>query len=334
HQIFFRYQGDFPTNVGRAFLASIPAAIGGGLYLVNRSVVLGGFGGYLPRDDNTLTYADRFADYGRMALIDMFCPWLPSWFPAGVFGGWASQTPQPTGWLTKHPWYPVGTSALEAATFVFVAILLLAVCVMLIAACSRDADRQRAGILVMLGGAWLIPPAIVLGAMNWYGPWYVPFPLVGMSLLLGGLFHGGLVLLRGRSFAKLFGLLPVLLTPLAMFLMLYVSPLFVFYREWQDASNVMRETLSSVDTQVSRARLGDAIDVEATPFYILPPEYEVGRRRLSWVTTLTVKGIQAYCEMKYPEKNVRTCYNHRYDCRRAERDEVLIRVPYVDMKRR
>ena len=334
HQIFFRYRGDFPTNVGRAFLASIPAAIGAGVYLVNRSIVLGGFGGYLEREDNTASYFDRVVDFGRMALIDMFCPWLPTWLPADWLGGWASETAQPSGWLTKFPWYPVGTTALELGTLIFVGLLLVSVLVMIIAAFSKNAERQRAGILIMLGGAWLIPPAIVLGALNWYGPWYAPFPLAGLALLIGGLFHGGLVLLRGRSFAKLFGLIPVVATPIIVVMMLYTSPLWYWYREWQYASVTMKETLDSVDAQVSRAALGDAVVVETTPYYLLDPELEVGRRRLSWVTTITVKGIQAYCEMKYPFKNIRTCYSHRYDCRQAEPNEVLVQVPFVDMRLR
>lgn len=305
HQLFFRFKDGLGASIWRAWLLSMPAAIGAGLYLMNRTVVLQGFGGYVSNEPQA-SYLGKLTEFGSGALVDLLCP-LVFW---------------PTSWM------PAGWHRLQVAIASGCLLVVLGVLCMLVALVVRQSVLRRAGIVACLGLAWMVPPTVLLGVMNWYGPWYTAIPMAGLAMLLGALAEATWALLRGRWYAKIAGLAPAVVLPVIMLLPLWYSPLRVHYTEWQRASAHLKRTLDSLDTQMARAHLGSTVLVKPVPNYV-DPNPPPDRPHLSWVATIMVKGIQAYAEMKYPQLHPRAIYSYSdYSPMKAKKNEVLILVHY------
>ncbi len=315
HQFFFRFEGGVLRSVWRAWLASIPTAVAAGLYMINRTVVLQGFGGYAPREGvPERTYLEKLNDFGGQAVVDVLCPMI--FFDTSVL---------PDRW-----------GALEVGLVALALIVAAALLVAMMLGLSRLTERRRSGVVLILGLAWLIPPTILLGLMNWYGPWYGAIPAAGLGLLLGALTQTGWSLLAGRWYEKVPGLVQLAVVLAVAALPMRYTPLWTHYTEWGRGTVCLQQTLEDLDRQMATAEFGSSLYVKPVAVYEDPPGHRPEHRpRLRWVATMLVKGVQAYAELKYPHKNPKAIYSHQPLARTpANPNQVQIRVRFSEVPTR
>jgi hypothetical protein len=297
HQFALRYEGGMWARFRGAWIATLPALLAVGAYMINRNFVLGGVGGYPPKHE--LTYPERLQVFGSLALQDVFCPYL--FFPQG--------------------WLPPGWSALQVSILSALALAAVGLFFVVLALLSRIDGRRRVGVLVGMAAIWVAPSVVLLGAMLWYGPWYAVVPTVGVALLLGAVAQGAAHLLRGGALEKLVGAASAAVVPAVLLLALYCSPIHIFYTEWSLATKSLDSTLNELDAQMAKARPGDRIDVSCYPYVYV--QNEIDRPKLRFVATIMVRGVRAYLQMRYPEKQTRVVggsvrgFGVRRDIRRA-----------------
>jgi len=279
HQLTLGTSGGALGRIRRAWVATLPTLVTVGIYLINRSIVLEGFGGYPPK--HQLTYPLRLQSFGASALRDLLCPHL-----------FLPQTCLPAGWGQLHV-------ALAAA------LMLSALCLLfvIVGSLSTWPQRRRVAVLVCLGIVWLLPSTVLLGAMLWYGPWYIVIPTVGLAMLVGAVSQGIISLLRGGWLEKTLAPAPAVCVVALLVLALYVSPLFVYYPEWTYATKALRQTLSQIDEKMKDAQPGDVVSVFCTPYVV--SHGDARRPPLRFVATIMIRGIRCYLWIKYPEAKTR-----------------------------
>ncbi len=273
HQVLLNPQVSVTRTLTRAATMSVATLLAIGVYLLNRTLVLGGLGGYPQLADNRLSPLQRFTQYGRETLAADLLPFLPvDWRAAG--------------------WTPEGL-----ALVLFGLLLGASVLAALLLARRPFAERRMLGPLV-LGLAWLVPPFTLLAALHENWAWYGVLPAGGFALLIGGLLHIGIVGLRRGSVAG-----GLLLVPAGAALVagLYSSPLLVDYPDWREATKLLDATWAQVDRRVPRAQPGSAVAIDTQPYY--RGEWPTDRPVLGAVSTVMIPGVQAYARLKYPEKN-------------------------------
>ncbi len=260
-------------RVVRATRASLPALLGATVYLINRTLVLKGVGGYLTESDPEVSPLERFGNHAASLMRDLFDPW-PHRGPDGL------------AWLTG------GTLLLLAGLATFLRRPNIE---------HTDTpnnpppERTPSGIPVALAVAWLLPPLALLLIMDEYASWYSVFPLAGVALLVSGLMEEGVRAWqeRRRPVGSVIGLIVLGIVALP----LRGSPLFHPDPDWPRASKHLSNTLTSLDEQMQSAKLGDVIVVKSFPYSRSPKD----RPRPPWIATVMDEGIQAYVSMKYSE---------------------------------
>jgi len=285
-----------------ALRASVPALVAVIVYMVGRTLVLGGFGGYVRGEDDPGSYLGRVQNFGTALLQESFYP--SEFLPTGL---------QPSGW-----------SHASVALILAGGLLALGLWFWLQGAVVRRPACARPAILILLGVAWLLPPVVALGFLKWDAPWYAVHPLVGIGFVLGGCAEAACSALRGPLVAKVEGAFVLVFVTVIAVCGLRFSPLWSDYPEWDVATAAVNETLTTLDTKLSTAQLGDQIHLRNTPYPEMPEKPD--SLALRWVAGIDRKGMQAWAEMRYPHLNTRTKLRKQKLLKPRGDDEVIIVV--------
>jgi hypothetical protein len=254
-----------------AAAAALPALGFVAAYLVNRTIVLKGMGGY-PFPPGS-TYVERLGMFFGDTILDLFCP------------------------FSYVPGVPAAMCAAAA-----VLLLLAGVAVALARGRPRTDDALgRAAGLVLLGLAWTIPPLLMIGMSRLGGSWYSTFPLVGVALLLAGMSRAAAALWTGGGRGA--AALPALGVAVVVLLPLPASPLFRNYDEWHEATRIVRAVLNNVDARLPPAPPGQEVLIVLEPRVQREPP-PADRPAVEWVTTIIASGVRAYIEMAHPQLKV------------------------------
>ncbi len=290
----------------RCVLMPLPAAIGIGLFMWNRTVVLEGLGGYNARVDRMSAW-ERLTQFGSEALNDIWCPML----------------------ALPKTWLPAGTDADDIARTIAAGLLALALVVFFV--CVFRRETRDLSTAVAIGLAWMVLPVYALTEMDWYGPWYAAVPLAGICLVVAAVAESALRLVRQRWYvAPLGAVLGLALIP-ALCLPLQFSPLWTPYDEWSEASKTMNAALADLDRKLEKAQPGTVVKMIPTT---IAAKKTPGRPNLNFVATILAKGVECYASLKHPDKHVRTYQPYRGDTNRPKKHEILVRVPVPKNKRR
>jgi hypothetical protein len=310
HQLFLRDAPGWRVAIRQAALAAVPALLATVAYLVNRTLVLQGFGGYQKTDKHaSQTYLGNLAEFGRELLGDVFAPFL--FFRSESF---------------LANWSEIGVGVTLAGVWAGLSIGALAFCM----GVERE-ERRRAGALIVLGLAWCVPLGLVLGLLNWYGSWYAAIPLVGVALTLAGLARLAISLAGGSlpecCFAGMYGGLVAAIVVLG----LAASPLRVYYPEWRRATEMMDRELKRLDRELDLAANGTIIDLDIRPYYD-PPEAPRDRMHLLWVATIKHQGVLCYAQLRHPHRNLRAALSQWKEGWTVAPNEVLIRCRHYSFE--
>jgi hypothetical protein len=270
HQFMSAEPDAFFRRARRALLASAPAMLLIGGYLMLRGIALGGAGGY-PLDP-AKSYLDRLGEIGFATLGAMLAPDVRR---LGL---------SPTAGLV------VGTA-------------LLAVCA--VTALTRPRRTMNtatpAGIgpagLAVLAIAWMTPPLLLLGFSRWSGSWYAAVPLAAAALLLAA---GAAAL---RSAGRTVGLVGGLAICGLMTLCLPASPLWTPRPEWGLATRALERTLSETDARLPTARPGTLVRVPLVPRIVAWPA--PAGVTTNWIVSISEDGLKAYLDLMYPHIKTR-----------------------------
>jgi hypothetical protein len=220
------------------------------------------------------------------------------------------------------PFNPLAWITAERLTQLGLLLVLGAALAVVSAASARlNETRWRAIGLIALGLAWSTPVLLLLGLSRIPGSWYAVFPLAGLATSLAGLLHLALDLVRGPSSAaqRAIGVVATGALAWTAFVPLQTSPLWTRYDEWLRASAALRQTLTAVDAQVPTARPGSRTTILVTPRIT---SVQGPRPALRWVTTIMDDGLNAYLEMRFPGRKVRSVPANRQEPPKP--DEVLL----------
>jgi hypothetical protein len=273
HQLLFAREERVVRRFSGAIIASIPAVLGAGIYLANRSVVVGGIGGYL--EDPLAQYPALLSKAWSQLLVAGLCPW---WF--------------------VNDWTRPQLARASVAILALLIVLLLAVNVT-----SKNPARRNVAGLIVVGLAWLLPAIGVLGLSDKYRVWYALVPVGGLAFILAGLGQGAALLIRERRAWRILGGLSTAGLAFVMFLALYASPLHTNYAQWREATPMLNAILRDLGRKIERSEPGDRISHQYVLRYGGP--FPQDRPYMARVPMLLSFSVQSWVDLRYPEKNVR-----------------------------
>lgn len=305
HQLCFAFEGRFGRNLTRAVLAALPALAAAALYLIARTIVLGGLGGY--HFDDPAPFFELLPRWCAQLAVDALCPW--SFFE--------NRTP------------------LQLALVSLVILTLLALVFAAGGFCSTTLRMQRVGRLLVIAAAWIVPLVLVLGLNQLYGPWYALVPVVGLALVVAGLVQGVRLVIAGRLLVRLLSVVSAVGLLVAVVFPLYASPLFTEYPYWGIATDLLEQTQKRIEERIGTARDGDQVSVRI-PVRVTPRAPE--RRpfepssdtpRVFGVVVFKYEGVVCWLKLRYPDRNIRVIWDAGQPLPAAREDEVLL-LAYPD----
>ncbi|MBU0617020.1 MAG: hypothetical protein KKI02_04835, partial [Planctomycetes bacterium] len=300
HQLLFARTRRFGHQITRAALATLPALAGAALYLIARAMVLGGLGGYYFKDAEP--FFELLPRWCAQLAVDGLCPWsfVETWTPLQLAG--------------------VPLAVLAMLTIAFMVRGLL----------SSDRESRRAGWLLVIGVAWILPLVLVLGLNQLYGPWYALVPVVGLSLVVAGLVHGIRSTVAGRPVLRVVRFVSAVALFAALVVPLRASPLYTEYPHWSAASELLEQTQAGIDKLIDNAHDGERLTVQI-PVRVTPraprqrPFEPSGERpRVYGVVIFKYEGVAAWVKLRYPDRDVRVIWDARPPLPRPGPDEVLL----------
>lgn len=305
HQLCFASEQRGRRNLARAGLAALPALVGAAVYLIARTAVLGGLGGYYFKDSEPfLTLLPRWS---AQLAVDALCPW-------GFLGGW---TPLQLALLSL--------AALTGLTLLFAGVGLA----------STAPRMQRVARLLVVALAWIVPLVLVLGLNQLYGPWYALVPVVGLALAVAGLVQGIRLLMGGRFLARLLSVVALIALVVALIVPLRASPLLAEYPHWRIATELLDQTQKQIDERLGGARDGQRVSVQI-PVRVTPrapeqrPHEPSGDQpQIFGVVIFKYEGVSAWIKLRYPDRNIRVVWDSEAPLPEPRPDEVLL-LAYPD----
>jgi hypothetical protein len=305
HQLCFALERRWQRRLARAAWAALPALVGVVLYLIARSIVLGGLGGYYFKDSEP--FLELLPRWGAQLAVDALCPWafLEGWTP------------------------------LQLALVPLVILGLLSIGFMLRGLLSHTKESDQVGQLLLIGAMWITPLIVVLGLNQLYGPWYALVPVVGLSLLVGGNAEGIWRLASASPVSRVLSVIFAAAFILALVIPLRGSPLYTDYPQWRAASDLLEQAQTDIDTAIGPARNGGRVTVRV-PVRVSPRapqqrpyEPSSGRRQLYGVVVFKYEGVSAWVRLRYPQRRVRVVWDARPPLPVPDVDEVLL-LAYPD----
>jgi hypothetical protein len=280
HQLCFACEGSFARNARRAVLGALPAALAVTLYMLARTLVVGGLGGYRVADPSP--FSELLRRSSAQLVVDILCPWsfIESWTP------------------------------LQLGLVPLVILVLLTVAFALGGLLSGTREVRRVGLLV-IGVAWILPLVLLLGLTQRYGPWYATVPLVGVALVVAGVVDGVRAMTGQRRPIRLLSVVPAAGVLIAMIIVLWSSPLFADYPHWATATQHLSDAQQRIDKKLRAARNGQRVDVRIAR-RVTPPvpngrpyERSPSRPLLYAVSWFKMEALESWVRLRYPDKNVR-----------------------------
>jgi hypothetical protein len=305
HQLLIGDSGRLGRRIKPAALATLPALAGAALYLVARTIVLGGLGGYYFKDPEP--FFELLPRWCAQLTVDVLCPWsfVETWAPL------------------KLALLPLIILGLLTAGFLARGLL------------SSTKEARRAGRSLVIGVAWIVPLVVVLGLNQLYGPWYALVPVIGLSLVVAGLVHGTRSMLAGRSNSRVLCVVAAAALLTALVVPLYASPLYTEYAQWSLASELLERTQTDLGKLIDDARDGECVTARV-PVRVTPraprrrPFEPSGERpRVYGVVIFKHEGVSAWVELRYPAREIRVVWDARPPLPRPRADEVLL-LAYPD----
>jgi hypothetical protein len=206
--------------------------------------------------------------------------------------------------------------------------------------------RVRAGLLA---GLWLAAMLLLHAYTGKWNSWYLFFPSIGFAWLAGVLLDGlgatalrpGPLPLRLASAAGGLGLAALVAWQLGY------SPLLYRYPEWPLASEAQQTYLEHTAELIRAARPGSVLEPgpfpqRASAGSVLP---ERGRAKIRGAAILYVHSIQAWAELRFPDRSVRVVIaevpgqplppalrdwaQRQGNLRPPGPDEIVLRVPHA-----
>lgn len=301
HQLLFSERRGLVASTRFAAQRALPTLVAALLYLVPRTLVLGGLGGY---HELTGSAWDKTVEFGGTLVTDVFYP----------------------GKVLKQTLLPAGWERADVGLVVALTFGALALGCLILARCShRRAGRPFVATLV-LGLAWIVPPVAVLGRTEWYSPWYAVFLLPGLGLMLAAVVQAAIEALDDETLLRAFAAVQLVFVLALAACVLYWSPLFADYPEWRNADRNLRATLGEVDEQMAVAELGDSIRVTVTPYANGPRSKR--RPQMNWAASIQHLGVEAYARLKYPALAPLWAENEALVSPETAREHVLIFTVY------
>jgi len=305
HQLCFAFERRFGRTLRRAVLAALPALVGVALYLIARTIVLGGLGGYYFKDSEP--FFDLLPRWCAQLAVDALCPWA----------------------------FLEGRAPLQLALLSLTLVILLSI-VFAVAGLSSTAVRmQRVGRLFVIAAAWIVPLVLVLGLNQLYGPWYALVPVMGLALLVASLVQGIRLVIAGRFLVRLLSVVAALGLAVAVVIPLRASPLLVEYPHWRIATQLLDQAQMQIDERLAEARDGERVPVQI-PVRVTPraPEqrpYEPSgdRPEIFGVVVFKYEGLSAWIKLRYPDRNIRVVWDAHPPLPEPHSDEVLL-LAYPD----
>jgi hypothetical protein len=292
HQFILRYGQGFRRSMGRAMRATVPALVSVLVYLTNRTMVLGGLGGYPQAAESRTAPAERFVEFSPEVLVSVLAPFLPP------------------DWLLARGWTLVGVALTIAAGLLAVGVMIW----VLIGFVPRLRNGAPAATVIALGVAWLIPPFLLLAFLQENWPWYSTMPTVGFALIVGGLLEcSWRLVLTPQSMVRVAGVVVMVPALAAMITALWCTPLRMEYPDWRRATSWLQATWDEVDRKVPPAQAGSVVQLSTTPYYV--GEWPTNRPLLGATSTTMIPGVEAYARLKHPAKNPVATINQRPDKR-------------------
>ncbi len=305
HQLFFTRERGFGRKALASGKAASPAIAGVMLYLLVRSTVLGGWGGY--HFDDPEPFLELLPRWCGQLAVDALCPWA---FIDGL-------TP------VRLAYVPLTILGLLGLGFGIGGL------------CGRSSQWRRIGALLLLGSAWIVPLVLVLGLNQLYGPWYALMPVVGLALLVGGLAYAVERMLVQRGLTRILGALVGILLLAALVVPLGASPLWTEYSEWATATRLLAQTQERIDETLAGAAVGTRVSV-LIPVRVTqrapdgrPFRAEGEQPRLYGVVIFKYEGVSAWLKLRYPERKIRLEWGPRRPLPEPDPDEVLL-LAYPD----
>ncbi len=306
HQWIYAREGSVLQRAGKAALATVPAFTFFGIYMINRTIVVKGLGGYFrPQFES---YRDKLTEFLPQLARDFFAPW--AWLPGST--------------IDLAEW--LGPEAPAVAPWVLLASLagVLVLLVLLIALLHRGPRVGDAGRTALLGLALIVPMLPLLGMSQEYYPWYGVIPLAGLALVVAAIGEfaaagwqaGGLR--RGAGVLLGLAVLALVVSPLSS------SPLLHDYRELADGSALMKEELDEIHSLFRDAENGRTITLDLIPDQ--PPVTDQNRPPLRGVKLLSLRGVRSLAELCYPNRRARVTLYAKAEKWRADPGELLIKV--------
>ena len=305
HQLCFAFERRFGRSLRRAVLAALPALVGAALYLVARTIVLGGLGGYYFKDSEP--FFDLLPRWCAQLAVDALCPWA----------------------------FLEGRTPLQLALVSLTLVTLLTIVFAVAGLCSTAPRMQRVGRLFVIAAAWIVPLVLVLGLNQLYGPWYALVPVVGLTVVVAGLARGIRLVIAGRFLVRLLSVVSVVGLAVAVVIPLRASPLFVEYPHWRIATELLDQAQMQIDERLGHARDGERVSVRI-PVRVTPraPErrpYEPSGDgpRVLGVVVFKYEGVVCWLKLRYPDRNIRVVWDAAPPLPQAREDEVLL-LAYPD----
>lgn len=294
----FLFAGGSPARrIKLATLATVPAFTFFGIYFLNRSLVVGGLGGYVRGGEQG--YWQALTANVQHIIRDTLCPW-----PL-------------IGQLAPMYWALISGGVLAA--FVVLACLVGPLV---------SAERaRRVAATALLGVLWFAPPLLLLGFSRAYAPWSATMPLAGVAMVAGALAQAGADMMRRGGLTRLAGVVALVGVAVVLVDGLYTSPVAHDYEELAEASDIVREELADLKSRLDEAVPSSSVVIDLFPEYA---GTEQNNRPPLTVSLIDFRGVRAWTELVYPRRRIRVSAYVRAQAWRAGNNEILVKVRYIE----
>jgi hypothetical protein len=296
HQWFYG-QGAIVKKLHNAALATVPAFSFFGVYLINRTIVIGGLGGYSQQEE--ASYLKKMSQFFPSMAGDLLCPWSP-----------------------------IDLVSSQLTVWIVAAILGSLTILGLLSRLTGSGPTRFVGATALLGWAWMAPLVALIGLSQEYYPWYGVIALAGLALVCGAATEWCMLCWRGGGFRRLPAAAGFAGIAVVLVAALWTSPLWFEYNELAEASALHREELNELERRVDAAKLGDSLVVDLIPTYVRPPP--TNRPALTNVSLLSFRSVMAWADLVHPETSIRVSMFFKAEEWRASNREILIKVRNVD----